>query len=286
MLRDLDARLLPLLARRLRALLFGGPPGSSGSSGRGPLRRLDDRFAARGPLALLRDVPQVGLLLIAIVLLMGAGAAVAMTSQGAAQAQEATQVGSVPQTLGPAPGSAVAGYLAQSRAHAAGLSRRDPDGRYLALVSLVRQLTPQQSAELFTGSELRVSAAYVRAPVPRSQAQAVAVDGDVVGTLNAAFADTARRRADAQRALLQQADGLAAGDPFRATFEADARTAGLEASAFRQPCACVFALIVSGRAAELAELPAVAAVRGVELAPKGVAPDRLRVRPVVPDDAS
>ncbi|MDQ6650205.1 MAG: hypothetical protein M3Z02_08830, partial [Actinomycetota bacterium] len=38
-------------------------------TGRGALRRLDDRFAARGPLALLRDVPQLGLLVIAAIFL-------------------------------------------------------------------------------------------------------------------------------------------------------------------------------------------------------------------------
>ena len=66
-LRELDAELVPRLAATLRSLLDRGRRWGDAaravawpSGGRG-LRRLDDRCAGTGPLALLRDVPQRGL---------------------------------------------------------------------------------------------------------------------------------------------------------------------------------------------------------------------------------
>jgi len=284
-LRQLDERLVPRLAERLRGLLYGTPPTRRRRSG--PLRRLDDRFARRGPLAMVRDIPQLGVLVVATVILLGAGAAVAMTTPNAVRAREAAQAASSgPVALGPEVGSDAAGYLAGARRRAVELSRRDPDGRFLALVSLVRPLTPSQSAALLVGSQLVVERAYIRAPVESSTVRPVEVSGDVNSALNAEFAAAAQRRGDEQRALLKHADGLATTDPFRTTFESDARLAGLEAAAFRTPCGCVVALVISGRASELAELPALSAVRGVDLAASGARLQQLQIRPLLPADAA
>ena len=78
-LRDLDARLLPRLAVALRAFLdaAAGRRETAQEAARqratalvaapskGFLGRLDDRYASTGPPKLLRDVPQLGVLLVA-----------------------------------------------------------------------------------------------------------------------------------------------------------------------------------------------------------------------------
>lgn len=82
-LRDLDARVVPRLALALRSLLDAvrnGPARTHGDGSaprRGALRRLDDRFATVGPLAVLRDVPQLGVVVVLAVLLTGAGVVLA-----------------------------------------------------------------------------------------------------------------------------------------------------------------------------------------------------------------
>ena len=68
----------------------------------------------------------------------------------------------------------------------------------------------------------------------------------------------------------------------RASYEQAAGTAAREAAAFTADCACVLALLVEGTAAELAELPALPVVRGVELAPRGTSADAVEVRPLAP----
>ena len=79
-----------------------------------------------------------------------------------------------------------------------------------------------------------------------------------------------------------RASAAAAPDGDRASYEESAATAGREAAAFAGDCACVLALLVEGTAAELAELPALTVVRGVELAPRGTPLDAVELRPLAP----
>src|SRR4051794_41269090 len=81
-----------------------------------PLRRLDDRYARRGPLALLRDVPQLGLLLVAAVFLTGSGVALERSGNQQREEDARSQVAAtIPTTLGPAPGTKIAAYLTATR---------------------------------------------------------------------------------------------------------------------------------------------------------------------------
>jgi hypothetical protein len=140
-LDDLDERLVPGLAGRLRRFVdtAGERWQRAGASMRrraaaladpaptAPLRRLDDRFAAHGPLALLRDVPQLGLLLVAAVFLAGSG--VALERSGSKSRAVQTQAASVaPTTLGPAPGTSIAAYIAATRKRAVAVSKMSPAG--------------------------------------------------------------------------------------------------------------------------------------------------------------
>lgn len=301
-LNDLDARLVPRLAAMLRSFLDGAAQqgarlssaargrGSSLLEGGGALRRLDDRFAGSGPLKLLRDVPQLGVLVVATVFLAGTGVALSLRSPESVRVRQATeQEASLPLSLGPSVGTDIDQHFAAARERVVALSRRDPDARHLALVSLNKGLTPEEVGELVGDSVLEVRRAYLRAPVPGEPEQIVfQTPGDVVAGLRQVFSQTAARKAQEQQDLLETAATIEAGtaeeEAFREVFVADARLAGQEAAAYRTACGCVFALVVEGEVRALAELPALPIVRGVEVAPRSAELSALDVRPLPPTE--
>lgn len=303
-LKDLDAQLVPRLAAALRGLLDGAAARRRGARAaaltraqalveapaRGPLGRLDDRFASRGPLKLLRDVPQLGLLLVAAVFLAGTGAALALSGpEQVRERQQAQQEAALPLSLGPAVGDPIDAHFDAARERAVELARSDPDRRYLALVSLNKGLTPEQTGQLLQESGLEVRRAYLRAPVPGEAEEIVfQTPKDIVTGLQQVFSEIAARKAQEQQDLIGTARTIDPGTPeeaeFRALYEADARTAGQEAAAYRTGCACVFALVVEASVGELAELPALPVVRGVELAPRSAELSSLDIQPVSPDE--
>ena len=294
-LRDLDAELVPRLAAALRSLLDGvrrrvdvGRAVAAPSGGRA-LRRLDDRYASTGPLALLRDVPQLGLLLVAAVFLAGAGVALARSSPDrATDRQQAAGEQALPLELGPPVGADVDDHFATARAQVLALSDDAPDDAFLALVSLVDEVTPTQAADLVAGSDLAVRRAYARAPVGGSaEVLPVETSGEVAADLTALFTATADRRAEEQRELALLAASITAANDserrFKDLYVADARTKGLEAAAYRTACACVLALVVEGTARQLAELTARPSVRGLEVARRGAELTALRVDALPPE---
>lgn len=301
-LRDLDARLVPKLAAVLRSALDrtaavgstvtqgGQQRGEALLAGAGPLRRLDDRFASKGPLKLMRDVPQLGVLLIAAMFLAGTAAALSLRAPESVRVRQAAeQEASLPLSLGPAVGAEIDPHFAVARERVVELNRRTPDDRYLALVSLNKGLTPDDVAELLEESELEVVQAYLRAPIAGDPEQIVfQTPDDVAAGLRQVFSETAGRKAKEQQDLLATARTIEAGTPeeeaFRLLYESDARLAGQEAAAYRTACACVFALVVEAEARALAELLALPVVRGVEAAPRGAALSGLDVRPLSPTE--
>ena len=299
-LKDLDAKLVPRLAAALRSFVDGVTGRGTSTAARvsrkseallqggGALRRLDDRFASSGPLKLLRDVPQLGVLVIAVLFLAGTGAALSLRGPESVRVREAAErEAQLPLSLGPPVGADIDAYFAAARERIVDLSRRDPDDRYLALVSLNKGLTPEEVGELLEESGLEVTRAYLRAPVPGEPEQITfQTPGDVVAGLQAVFSQTAARKAEEQQELLSTARTIEPGTPeeeaFRRLYEADARIAGQEATAYRTGCACVFALVVEADVAALAELLALPVVRGVEAAPRGAELSALEVRPLPP----
>lgn len=297
-LRNLDDRLVPRLAAMLRSLL-DAVSGRGATvrrraerwlTGGGALRRLDDRVASTGPLKLLRDVPQLGVLVVAAVFLAGTGAALTLRSPEnvrVRQAQEQQAGGTL--SLGPAVGVQIDPHFREARERVTGLAESDPDGRYLALVSLNKALTPEGVGQLLDDSGMQVQRAYLLAPV-EGEAEVIVFQspGDVVAALQRVFAETAVRKAKEQQDLLETARTIEPATPeeqaFRDLYEADAQTAGEEAAAYRTGCACVFALVVEARASELAVLPALPVVRGVEVAPRGAELPALDVRPLKPTE--
>ena len=301
-LRSLDARLVPRLAAWLRSALDAAATRREAATEaarrrgqdlispheHGVLHRLDQRYAGSGPLKLLRDVPQLGLLLVASVFLAGAGVALALSGPEAVrERQQAEREASLPLTLGPGVGDEIDAHFAAARERAVDLSRREPEARHLALISLNKALTPVEVGELLGESGLELRRAYLRAPVPGEAEEIVfQTPGEVVAGLQRVFSEIAARKAKEQQDLLGTAKTIEVGTPeeqaFRDLYEEDARTAGQEAAAYRTGCACVFALVLEAEAAELAALPALPVVRGVELAPRGAELAALDVRPLQP----
>ena len=277
-LSELDDRLLPQWARRVQQAR--GTVRDTVAAAPGPgevLHDLDERYAGSGPLRVVRDAPALGALAAVAVLLAGAGTGVALslTTAGAVEAGPRAVV------LGPPLGADVEASLARAQRTAVERARTAPSTRSLALVSLSEQLTVGQVAGLLVESTLEVRRALVRAPVAGApELLSAEVAADPPRTLRALLAATSQRKADEARELTQQAAVTAEGE--RASVQAAATTAAQEAAAYATDCACVLALLVEGSAAELAELPALPVVRGVELAPRGTDAGAVELRPLAP----
>lgn len=297
-LDDLDARYLPGLAGRLRALVDaaaarrGQAATAVRRSTRGllhpapdaPLRRLDDRFAARGPLALLRDVPQLGLLLVGAVLVAGSGVALQRsgTQRQAASTRQLVDA-TIPTTLGPAPGTKVAAYLAATRRRAVLVSQAAPDHTYTALVSFIRYLTPEQSQLLLGELEVKKVLAHIR--LPEAEVLPIPVTSGLVSDVRVTFTAVSKRKVRDRKEFLNLASSISGATKeerqFRAFYTAAAATAGKEAAAYAGTCPCLFAALVRGKARDLAALPALSGVRAVDIG--GGDDDTLQVLPLLPE---
>ena len=296
-LRGLDDRVVPRAAARLRALVdavgrrrravrttASAVVAPVRSGGVGALQRLDDRFTRRGPLAVVREVPQVGLVAVAAVFLAGAGVALARGGDDGPRGAS-TSVSASSRVLGPEVGADVQAYVETSREAAVERARDRPDAEHLALVSLSEYRTPEAVAELLGG--LEVQRAYLRVPADDPSEVLSAEVSDLVADLAPLYAATAARKAQDQREFARLAATIDATSAeqreFKEFYELSARIAGREAEAYRNGCACVFSVVVRSTAATLAELPALQGVRAVELAAAGVTLQELRIRPLGPE---
>jgi hypothetical protein len=297
-LRAADARLVPTLAVRLRTLVDDaavrrarGREALRRAGARvtdpstvAPLRRLDDRLATRGPLALLRDVPQLGLLLIAAVFLAGSGVALERSGSDrrAADARERLQA-SIPTTLGPAPGTSVAVYLAATRKRAVMLSAQSPDGLYTALVSFNRYLTPAQAVKVL--GDLEIHKVIAHAHITGAEVVPIPVTTNLVQDVSAMFTAIAKRKLRDRKEFLNLGSSISGTSKedlqFKAFYADAARTAALEAAAYEKNCACIVGALVRGKARDLAALPALSGVRAVDIG--GGDDDTLQLQPLLPE---
>ena len=292
-LQDLDRRVLPTAARALRAgldrvdRLTSRARSGARTAGR-RVGRVEDRLTASGPLALLRDVPQIGLLVVAAVFLAGTAAAVYLDGEDVPRTIGATSpptpVGRA--QLGLAEGEPVDPYLQRASGLVEQLADRRPDGRYLALVSLDRHVPATELATLLEGTEtVRV---YLQAPgVERAETVEVPLAGTTAPTvLPALCTATAARKSDDARELRNLAETIEVRTPDEQAqkddYVAEADRAAAEGAAYAGPCATAFAAVVEGEAQDLAALLERDGVRGVEVAPAGARLADVDVSPVVP----
>lgn len=249
-----------------------------------PLRRLDQRYASRGPLGLLRDVPQLGFLVVAAVFLAGAGVALAQSgSRHAVPTARERAVATVPTSLGPAPGTNIAAYIAATRKRAVLVASASPDRIYVALVTFSRYMTPEQ-ARLLLG-ELEVKKVLAHVPLPSAEVLQIPITASLVQDVQTTFAEISKRKLRDRKEFTNLAlsiTGASREEQQYKSFYLDAgRTAGQEASAYAKGCACVFGALLRGKAAELAALPALAGIRAVDIA--GSDDDTLQLAPLLPE---
>jgi hypothetical protein len=297
-LRQADERLVPRLAAGLRRFVDTSAArrerwGSSvrrttervvAPSDDSVFRRLDDRFAARGPLALLRDIPQLGLLLVAAVFFTASGIALERSGNAQHSVDARAQVdATIPTTLGPPPGTKVAAYLAATRKRAVVVSSVGPDDPYVALVSFSSYLTADQAAVLL--GRLEVSKVLAHVQLANAEVLTVPVTTTLVQDVGVTFRAIAQRKVKDREEFLKLATSITGTSKdetqFKAFYTEAARTAGKEAAAYRQTCSCLFAALVHGRARDLAALPSIPGVRAVDIG--GHSDDTVQLQPLLPE---
>jgi hypothetical protein len=303
-LRGLDGRILPAAATRVAALAEALAVRRERAVhwrrnlDLATLKQLDARYAGSGPLAFLRDVPQIGFVLIGLVFLAGTGTAV--TREAAknrlSQQQSVTAVPGPANTvtapagsgtLGPAVGEKVPAYLATAAKGLAQAAKSAARGDRVGLVSFSAYQTPTRVRSMLAGYHvLRI---YLRAQEGGREAAQLPIEvrGDLGTTLTRAYAQVARGRLDAQRAYQGYVDSLTVttkeDQAFKDLYATFARSTRLEARAYQRGCACVFAALVSASPPMLEQLRSRPGVRGIEVAGKGMSLPDLQVRPLLPE---
>lgn len=239
-LARLDAVVLPRLARGARRI---------------------NRFVRRGPSGTLTVAAVVLGLAVVSVVVVQSGRAHPMINPNQAV------------RVGVSDGDSIPDYLAASRERLARLTLAAPDVPVYALVSLRGYLTPDEVATLVrtavattggdSSGQLTTVYAKARVQIPGRQTEVVTLSANrVPDDLVATMANVAsHKEADAAR-YDARAAGAAGPDAV------SAQIARQEASAYRQKCACVFALVVRAVPAALTMLAAQPQTRVVDPAPQ------------------
>lgn len=306
-LRALDAALVPRAARLLRRsvdAVAGAPRAAAAGAG-----RLDRRFARRGALGWVRELPQVGFVAVGALLVAAALGAVRVDAD-----RSAGPVATGPQTarvtpiagcasgtadpsgdayVGPATAASVPAYVRGQNRLLTACARAAPGEQALAVVSLPEPATPGDTAGALRG--VTVTRAYVlvegQPGTPYQLDLSGARDGTVAvaASIGAAYA-VAEQQFDQDRMLqLAQAGSVQVTDPAeaagKAAFVAQADADELAAGQLRSRCACVYGAVVSGPIRALAALRT-SSVRVVALAPIGAVAAGITGRPLLPDETT
>jgi hypothetical protein len=254
LLRELDSRMLPPLARRMSRLADG------------PTR-----------LRLLTAVA----LLSATAVLVTAVWTVDRTSSADPPSPELLRVGVVE-------GQSVPGYVRNSRGELAALLHPTapgvaPSGETYALVTLSAYFAPDRLKPLLVGAA--VAEVYARAPLTDVPTQVLRIPAyRVPEDVLAGMLEAARRRDREQADYAKLAAAAGDGDQrLRRAYDNAARVAAAEAIAYRSQCSCVFAAVVRGTPAALEQIARRVGVRAVDPAPEVDRLDRVEFSPPLPE---
>jgi hypothetical protein len=159
-------------------------------------------------------------------------------------------------------------------------------GQAYALVTFTGYLPPDRLAPTLAGVE--VAQVHTRVPLPDEQTDieriaVTRVPVDVVAGM-AAVAD----RMDLEAANYRSLSAKLTGDGreerrLRAVYTGQAKTAAAEAAAYRSRCSCVYAAVVQGVPAALAEVAGRPEVRAVDPAPEVSQLDQAVFLPPLPE---
>lgn len=233
-------------------------------------RDLDRRFGDLRPLALVRDLPQVGFIAIAVVLLAGAVTAVTRYEPGPAppDVQDVTAVppSQGPERLGPVEGTTAGEYVRAADASVAKAAAGDPATRATALVTLQGYRVAADLPAVLQG--VRVRRVYLRSPAGGRYASIfpVEVGTDLLGGLRSGYQQAARNRRVAVTSYVTLVKTSVADKAYQALYEELLVGARAEAAAYASGCACAFAALVEGTASSLVAVRARPGVRAVEVA--------------------
>ena len=282
-----------------RSISFGPGDGKVTVSLLEKLHRLDERVLprlARG-LRRIRELPRPrALVVISALLVLAVVATIAWEADG--PTVEADGIGDSIR-VGPQDGASIPAYVQASREELGRLSAAAPAPAKLmyALVTLAIYASPESVATLFRPHlDLTTWIAFARVPLPRRQTQRVQIAAErLPADLIAAMTQVADKKSVEAAHYTELAQSESSVDR-RVLHESLATLASAEASAYRQPCACIFAVVVRGTPAALAALAGSAYVRAVDPAPEVIELDRAvffaplpeqidRVRPPIDDDA-
>ncbi|HVF06783.1 MAG TPA: hypothetical protein VNA20_18245 [Frankiaceae bacterium] len=308
-LRDLDEKYVPRLAeavdRALRVLPRRSPPPAKRAparpAGRRPaataplpvivrLRRLDDRWASGGPLALLREVPQLGAVLLAALVLVSSitvfsrNRPESQAGPGAGPGQTEDEFGDG--TLGPDIGEDVAAYERTNIERLGRLGTKYRDRQVVAVVQFKAYLTPEQVRDLI--GPIQARRAFYRASalkLPNGIVRTTPVE-DLVVDSRRAFREAARLRAKEARELAKVAATIE-NDPAQKTeHEKDARLAQREADVLRGRCACVFAIVVRAQLRLLLDALRIPELRVIDVSDPGAELDELTYSALLPEETT
>lgn len=274
--RDLDDKYLPALAKRLDGLIHRIPDPLPEPTGPLPivkrLRRVDDRWARRGPLALMRDVPQLGAVVVAALVLAGAATVnvrndraerLATRADGGEQAEDPEDE----TRLGPEINESVGAYIDGTEAKFRRIGTA-PDGMVVAVVSFRSYLTPEQVRDL--AKTVQVRRIFYRAPLPIGQTtpQTTAVE-DVVRDSRKDFARVAGVHAREGRELLRVAKTIDNDPAQKAEHEKDGKFQLKVAATLKGRCACIYGIVVRTKIKMLYDVRTLGNVRAVDVSRVG-----------------
>lgn len=258
------------------------------------LKGLDDRYATKGPLAILREIPQLLAVLAGIVLVIGTIAAAhdRSTHQQTAEDQTVTTTDGDTVTaggptsvvvLGPTVGKPANDYVALASKSLDDAAVAAPDEQRLALVTLTSYTRPQQAAGIVAG--LVVQRAWVRDSGAGRLAPPMPVDvtGDAVTALRAYYGRTAKGQADAAGQYQQLADTTTNDPTYKAFYEQFATLSRRQAQAFGHDCACVYSFAVLATPTQLQQLRTRPGVRAIEVAGRGARLSGVDITTLLPE---
>jgi hypothetical protein len=268
------------------------------------LARLDQRFASRGVLALVRDVPQVGIVGLAIVLVVASvvtAVRLSRPSEDNSSPDLPTVGGAHIATVGPLPGEAISSYLTAAQAALTQQAAESPRQLTYALVDFESGRTPSQVADALPGVAPQLLYVRVRVSGDTKTFPSTAEELSAYGALKTPVRVT-RLPGDAVTAFVRLAGALdqAAGDntTFAGTIGnsaspeelvqrdatlKDARHYRAEATALRSGCACIYAVVIYGTAETLLHILDSGRVRAIDPASPGLKLSEITWVPLRPE---
>lgn len=291
--RELDERYVPVLAERARSMV--DKTAAERIAALEQARHLaatkpgewEQRYAGSRLLQLVREIPQIGFVIIAAVFLAGTATAVVRHRQPRQQSAD-EQVVQEPSAdagnrLGPEVGETTTGYEATSFQDLEHLADTAPTSTRLALVSLRRYATPAEVTALLGSFQVR--RIYLRASAGGPEAAQLPYDihGELSSSLRRAYADVALSRLAVRRSYLAYVATTTDDKAYHDDYAAFAASTGREVVAYQHSCACVFSVVVEAPARDLLALRARPAVRALQVAGKDQTLTNLVILPLLPE---